>query len=221
MWQAALHTPLPYVLLYDLQSTFTLNLIYSFKALCGISHYPTFTENAKAQRGLETHPRTPACRGSMGTDPSHGLQFPALFPKTQLPTFMCKIFLYSPNISVHIRAIKTFCIPLSTFMMMVAGSWYSLRHMPCLSTSFQTLLGKNFYQEYVPHTVYILYLFLHDVKPSWELLFINIFLNCLFSYLVVILWYGRKNLLNWRLDLWWAARSTVNLCDFCVPYQVW
>lgn len=71
MRQAVLHTPLPCVLFYDLQSTFTLNLIYSFKPLCGISHYPTFTENAKAQKGLETHPKTPASRGSIRADPSH------------------------------------------------------------------------------------------------------------------------------------------------------
>ena len=159
--------------------------------LCGISHYPMCTENAKAQRGLATHPRTSTSHGSMGADPSHWLRFPALFPKMQLSTFMCKIFLYYPNIYVHIRAIKTFCIPLSTFMMMVTGIWYSLRHMSWLSTSLQALLGKNSYQEYFPHTVEILNLFRHDVKSFWELLFINIFLNCLFSYLVVCLSIGQ------------------------------
>lgn len=156
MWRPVLYTSLPHVLLYDLQSTFTLNLICSSKLLFGISHCPTFTEIAM-DRDLENHPRIPASHGSAGTDPNHWLQSPPLFPKTQLPTAMCNICLYLfSEHSVHIRAIKTSCITLSSPL----HCWWLESDVPLDTCSvfpphFRPFWEKTIIRKF-PHTVAIL-----------------------------------------------------------------
>lgn len=101
-----LHTPLPCALLYNPQSTFTLNSNNSSEQLYDKSPHPTFTENTEAHRGLLTCRGTPASYSSVGVDlASDGLKLPVLFflKHSYLPLHREAFSIYSPNISVYIK----------------------------------------------------------------------------------------------------------------------